>query len=210
MLSEQDESWASGEHQERAPRQMTVLITAAIEQDGRDGLCRIRNMSPTGLSIETALPIIDGQRATIMLHSGGTLTGIPRWAHDGRVGLSCDVDPTTELLGNGHNPQPSSVPVLPRFSRAMGIEIVSRGFFYGCTLDSISTRDVIFSGAPATLAPGQSITVSIRFLGSFIATVRVNDDGHVYATFATPIGFAELNPWLVAGRWKRREIRRPV
>jgi hypothetical protein len=210
MLSEREESWASGEHQKRAPRQMTVLITAAIEQDGRDGLCRIRNMSPTGLSIETALPIIDGQPATIMLHSARTLTGIPRWAHDGRVGLSCDVDPTTELFGQVHNAQPGAGPTLPRFSRAMGIEIVSRGFFYGCTLDSISTKDVIFSGAPATLGPLQNITVSIRFLGNFIATVRINDDGHVYATFATPIGFAELNPWLVAGRWERRQIRRPV
>lgn len=208
MLSNQEESWASREYQERAPRQMTVLITAAIEQDGRDGLCRIRNMSPTGLSIETALPITLEEPATIMLHSGQTLSCIPRWARDGRVGLSCDVDPTTELLDHVRGGQTGPVPSLPRFSRTMGIEIVSRGFLHGCTLDSISTKDVIFTGAPATLVPLQNITVSIRFLGSFIATVRVNDDGQVYATFATPVGFAELNPWLIAGRWGRREIRR--
>lgn len=183
--------------QQRSSRQMTVLINAAVRQGERDGLCRIRNMSETGLMIETALPLPDGCAVTILLRSGKSIDCVARWSSEGRTGLSCAADPTEILLEERKAGEADAgEPIQPRFVRPIELELVSQGFVHPCSLHSISAKDVILTEVP-TEPDLALITVCIPHLGDFPATVRVREDGNVFARFTTPLGFAEFNRWLV-------------
>ncbi len=180
----------------RAPRQMTVLINAAVVQGSRDGLCRIRNMSETGLQIETALPIELERPLDIVLQSGRSLACVPHWTEGGRTGLSCTTNPTEILTGaRVAGEADTAEPILPRFERQMEIEIAAHGFVHVCELHSISTKDVILTSVPDALH-GTLITVCVPRLGEFTATIRARDGGDLFARFETPVAFADLNRWL--------------
>lgn len=192
----------------RAPRQMTVLINAAIVQGDDDGLCRVRNMSEGGMQIETALPLILDEPAVIVLHSGATFSCMPRWSRDGRTGMSCDFDPRRLLLDEGRAGETDvRAPWLPRFYRSLAVEIVAQGFVHSCLLESISTRDAVLTQLSIALEPGRTLTICIPRLGDFSATVRTNEDGNVCATFETPIGFNAFNHWLVPAPWTPSQSR---
>lgn len=190
--------------QERDERQMTVLINAAVIQGERDGLCRIRNVSATGLSIETSMPLSVDEPAVVTLHSGFALTCIVRWTRDGRTGMSCEANPLEAVRGaQGVTPEEDPGPALPRFSRAVAAEAAVLGIIHPCRMDSISTRDIILTGVTEGFEPGRFFSVHIRGLGDFPATVRVSEGESIFARFAAPIPFATLDGWLTDEPWKR-------
>jgi len=190
--------------QERAERQMTVLINAAIVQQERDGLCRIRNMSQSGLNVETSVPLAIGEPATITLHSGRTLDCVVRWCRDNRVGMSCESDPTDVLQGERAVPAADLVgPALPRFSRQLPVDISVHGVVYRCALDSISTKDVLLTDVPARLPAAQTLTLCIPGLGEIPAAIRASELGAMFARFLTPLPFTALDRWLTASDWAR-------
>ncbi len=200
------ETSAARPFQDRSDRHMTVLINAAVIHGERDGLCRIRNVSPTGLSIETSMPLVVGEPVIVTLHSGLTLPCVVRWTDDHRAGMSCDLNPI-DLIQNARNAGSDDplAPALPRFSRAIAAEIVVLGFVHGCRMDSISTRDVILTSVPTHFEPGKFVSVGIRGLGEFPATVKVSESDGIFARFATPISFAALDAWLTAEPWNREQ-----
>ncbi len=190
--------------QDRGERQMTVLINAAVIQGERDGLCRIRNMSATGLSIETSMPLTVDEPAVVTLHSGFALTCIVRWTKDGRTGMSCDSNPLEVVQGTqGATPEDDQTPALPRFSRAVAAETAVLGIVHPCRMDSISTRDIILTSVTESMEPGRFFSVHIRGLGDFPATVRVREGEGIFARFSAPIPFAVLDAWLTDEPWKR-------
>jgi len=188
---------------ERSERQMTVLINAAVIQGDRDGLCRIRNVSPTGLAVETSMPLSVGEPAIVTLHSGLTLSCVVRWTKDGRAGMSCEVNPL-DIVQNARAASPDDElgPSLPRFSRSIAAQIAVLGFMHPCKMDSISTRDVILTSLPTRFEAGQFMSVGVRGLGEFPATVRVSEGDGIFASFAAPIPFAALDGWLTAEPWQ--------
>lgn len=179
---------------ERAIRTVTVLINAGITQGDRDGLCRIRNVSEGGLTIETGVSLQVGEPAEVMLHTGKILPCVIRWVNGRQAGMSSAVDPSA-LVGA---PRPVEAgPTLPRFSRVIDVEIVAVGIAYRCTLDSISTRDILATNVPVNLCAGQIFSVCIDGLGTLPASVQIAEDGDLFARFAPAISFATLDAWLV-------------
>lgn len=180
----------------RAERQRTVLVNAAVTQGGRDGLCRIRNVSEGGLAIETSLPLSPGP-AEIALRSGDVLACIVRWAREGRAGFSCEagVD-ATRLVGRrmaAEYEQPGCG--FPRFQRSQELKIAVRGHPYDSLLHSIAPTDVWLASAPE-FPRGEPLTVSIRGLGDVSARVCAAENGEMIALFNAPLPFRDLDPWL--------------
>lgn len=188
----------SPQAEDRAPRHVTVLLNAAIQQNGREGLCRIRNVSFQGLAIETSMPLLAGQEAVITLASGRQAHCIVRWSRDGRAGMSCETDLTPLLLEDrAERLAPRPGPALPRFARAAAVSIRVLGRPHGCTLDSISTSDVLLCDT-IPLERHERISVVIQGLGAFPAVVSISHEGDLFARFTPPLPFRQLDEWLAA------------
>lgn len=188
--------------QERAERQMTVLINAGIRRGDDDALCRIRNVSEAGLNIETSLALVPGETITIVMQSGRELQCQVRWHGDGRFGLSSEDDPLDALQRERAVPSDDNqLPVALHFERHIPAQLAVHGFVHHCDLDSISIRHAVLSSVRTNVQPPQVVTISIAGLGDFPAAIRARQDGLVLARFNAPIGFSLLDPWLVADQF---------
>lgn len=186
--------------QPRTERQMTVLVHAGISQLGRDGLCRVRNVSVGGIAIETSLPLIAGEPALVTLTSGRELPCDVRWVRDGKAGMSCETDPTT-LLNEDRAERAIAVPgpAAVRFYRMVPTQIGLNGRTHRCTLDSLSTTDILLTGAP-DMAVGMLLTIDLGGLGSLPATAVICKDGDLFAKFTPPLPFRLMDEWLAVRR----------
>ncbi|WP_162184714.1 PilZ domain-containing protein [Sphingomonas hengshuiensis] len=73
---------------ERAPRTMTTLLVGKLLCGAAgDHPCRIRNLSATGMLVETSQPLLPGQPVTVELRGGDRLDAAVAWAASGRAGL---------------------------------------------------------------------------------------------------------------------------
>lgn len=185
---------------DRADRQMTVFINAGVGQGRNDGICRIRNVSTGGLAIETRCPLVVGEAAILTLVSGRELTAIVRWVRDGRAGMSCpeNVSAIVQEEGRGKALVAGMAgPALPRFYRTAAVTIAVQGQIHRCMLDSISIGDVLLAGAPS-LRQGALVSIDVKGLGCFPATVSISQDGDLFARFTPVIPFRLFDGWLAS------------
>lgn len=75
-----------GERVARAPRYRVARI-ATIAVNGVSRAATIRNVSRCGMMIETALPLLPGQRIEISTGELGGLVAQVRWSRNGRAGV---------------------------------------------------------------------------------------------------------------------------
>ncbi|MET0360873.1 MAG: PilZ domain-containing protein [Sphingobium sp.] len=184
--------------QDRLDRQMTVFISAGIHQRGRDGMCRIRNISAAGLAIETNCILVAGEEAILTLVSGRELLCIVRWVRDGRAGMSCTENVSEIVQSEGRTRAVFAgmiEPALPRFYRQAPITIAVDGLIHRCLLDSISISDVLLSGAPQ-LRQGALLSIEVKRLGFFPASVSISQDDELFARFGPAIPFHLFDRWL--------------
>lgn len=73
-------------HQERMPRQVARL-EAKISLFSWSSSARIRNVSKTGMMVETDLPLIPGQQLLVNLSDGKILDAKVKWVEGDRVGI---------------------------------------------------------------------------------------------------------------------------
>lgn len=196
MLHERMEPPRGDGQAPREDRQVTVLVNAAIVQAGRDGLCRIRNVSAGGLAVETQLPLTVGAAAEIGLRSGRILQCVVRWTQNGRTGLSC-AEPADEVVlaeRGAVEPDPMA-PVYPRFERRVAATVALHGQNRACAVHSLSTADIILFGITG-VEPGAHLGITVPGLGSFSAVGRLSEGDELLAGFVPPIPFRLLDGWL--------------
>jgi hypothetical protein len=193
MLDHHSDTPTAQGFQERGDRHLTVLIHAAVRQGPRDGLCRIRNLSEGGIAIETSVALTIGAPAIVTLRSGRDIACDVRWVAGSHVGMTCGEDVVHAVKDVG--PGAPSAPALPRFSRAIPVEIVANGRAHRCLLDSVSTTDALLTGAPS-LDAGRPLTLNIRGLGPIAGAVRISDEDHLFLRFSAPIAFRRMDAWL--------------
>jgi hypothetical protein len=73
-------------HQERMPRQ-AARLEARISLSSWSSGARIRNVSKTGMMIETELPVIPEQKLLVNLTDGKILDAKVKWVQGDRVGI---------------------------------------------------------------------------------------------------------------------------
>ncbi len=187
---------------ERAPRTVTTLMVGKLICAGAgEQLCRVRNISATGMMLESPFPLRDGDRVVVELRGGPVLEGTIMWVSAGRAGVqfleAIDVE---EVLATAKGSSPAArlrraVPRAPRFQIAGNARLVCNGVSHTVTMENISQ-----SGARVHLANQPDLdrvmTLVVPGLNPRSCTVRWLEGNSAGVAFIEMIPYAELATWL--------------
>jgi len=186
---------------DRAERTLTMLMVAKLRVREVEGLCRIRNISPGGLMLETRLAIDCGDHAEIELRQQRQVSGRIVWVRGDRAGLAFDAPEEVEAL----------LPAKPGRASRIRREPKPRGprLQMDCTVEvrlpdgraEAQLRDISQGGAklslPLRLRVGEQLLLLVPGLPLKLGIVRWVH-GDVGVAFAEPLSFDLLADWLVA------------
>lgn len=183
-------------------RVVSVLINAGIAKEGRSALCRIRNLSDTGMMVDTRMPLAIGENVAVQLRSGFCVAGVVRWSENFRAGIEL-VDASGEMILTDHAQTDVSAGagIFPRFARDASVFVTINHRRSRCHLVTVSLGDAILQGCEG-VAAGQIITVGVEGLEERLATVIEATDDHIRASFTQPLHFKALEQWLESDIWQ--------
>lgn len=195
--TEGGDAWA-----ERAPRTVTTLMVGKlVREGGGEQLCRVRNISASGMMLDSPLPLRDGDRITVELRGGPALTGKIVWVSDGRAGVQFEARIDVEdVLATAKGSSPAArlrraVPRAPRFHVTGPARLVCNGVSNAVRLENISQ-----SGArillPNHLDLDRVMTLVVPGLKPHSCTVRWSDAEAAGIAFIDMIPYAEPAAWL--------------
>lgn len=188
---------------ERAERIVTTLLIGKLLcANAPEHLCRIRNISMTGMLIETHRPLGFGSWVAVELRSGEKLQGTVAWNGTGRAGVQfiapIDVD---RILAEAKQSAPPArlrtvqQPRAPRFEVQCPASISSNGRYIDVMLENVSQ-----SGARISMSRppkrDTEVILSIPGLPTRRCTTRWSDEHAAGLLFLEVIPYFELDAWL--------------
>lgn len=180
---------------QRAPRTVTTLLVGKLLCDGSgEQLCRVRNLSATGMLIETQRALGYGNWIAVELRCGQNLQGTVAWSSTGRAGVQftapIDVDQVL-AVARGATAARVVAPRAPRFAANLTARLVNEGHPLEVTVENISQ-----SGARVQLGEqrelDRSVTLTIPGLQPRRCTVRWTRDQTVGLAFMDMVPYNEL------------------
>jgi hypothetical protein len=194
----------AAEWTDRAERTVTTLLIGKLVCASGAELCRIRNISATGMMIETARSLGFGNWLAVELRCGQKLQGSVAWASTGRAGVQftapIDVDQVL-AVARGAAAQPQQrraaepVPRAPRFDVDCAARINSNGRSIDVQVENVSQ-----SGArirlPRPPKADTQVILSIPGLPPRRAVTRWSSDEVAGLSFLDVIPYDELSIWL--------------
>lgn len=187
---------------ERAPRTVTTLLVGKLLCDGTDEQpCRLRNLSASGMLIETQRPLGYGNWVAVELRCGQRLQGTVAWSSTGRAGVqfaeAIDVDQVL-AVAKGATAARVVAPRAPRFAVKLVARLVNDGHPIEVTVENISQ-----SGARVSLDEQRelepSVTLTIPGLQPRRCTVRWSKDQTAGLAFMDMVPYHELTALLGLG-----------
>jgi hypothetical protein len=179
-------------------RAVAVLMNAGIAQGGRNGLCRIRNLSSGGIMVETRVPMAVDAPVSLQLRSGREIEGKVHWSKDHLAGIALAAADAEELLGDrAAHPPVATWGAYPRFARLAPAYIIINHRRQRCGMAAISLADVSLTGM-GDLRAGQLVRVGMDGLGEHLAEISHVEGETALASFAQPLLFKPLEQWLEA------------
>lgn len=186
------------DHRGRAPRAVTLLITGKLILDRREGLCRVRNISATGMMIETHMALEVGQEVRVGMRWGSEVGARVAWTGDGAVGLAfpapIDVEAALAAQSRPSRIALSRPPREPRLVVDCAIEVEARGEAHHAVLLDISQPGAKLR-LPFRAMRDERLLLSIPGLplkGAAVHRVEGDDAG---------VGFYEALPFGVLAAW---------
>ncbi len=192
-----DGAWAT-----RAPRTMTTLMVGKLVRAGAgEQLCRVRNISATGMMLETPFPLREGDRIAVELRCGQLLEGAIMWTSAGRAGVqfTAPID-VEEVLATAKGSSPAArlrraVPRAPRFHITTTARLVCNSVSHIVLMENLSQ-----SGARLRLSNQPDLdrvmTLVIPGLKPRSCSIRWSDGEAAGVAFIDMIPYAELATWL--------------
>lgn len=185
----------------REKRHTTMLLVARIVlETGEDQLCRIRNISPGGLMIESSATLGQDQTITVQLRDLCALAGTVVWVRARNCGIKLDkLADVPELLrsitGKAADASPAAfVPRSPRLSSECPIKILSKGRPAPARMLDLSQRGAKLHVPDCS--PGELVTLKIPGLDPQQASVRWVRDEEAGVAFFETLGYRQLDSWL--------------
>lgn len=181
----------------RETRYTTILLVARLLHDGREDLCRIRNVSAGGMLIEGCVALAVGTRIEVELRNLQTAEAIVAWTRDDRAGCQfvAPVEVQSFLASPPKSDSSAPVPRSPRVATACPVELRRAGK----TLHAVLT-DLSQSGGRLRLTDelrvDERIYVNIPGMEPRRAVVRWAGDDACGVGFVDTIAFPELCSWL--------------
>ncbi|WP_448661358.1 PilZ domain-containing protein [Sphingomonas sp. CJ20] len=185
---------------DRAPRVVTTLLVGKLlGGDRREYLCRIRNISATGMLVESNRLVAIGEPVWVELRSGDRLAGDVAWCEPGRMGVQFDAPIVVDdILANAKSRlamNEAGVPRAPRFA----VQCAARINSFGRSID-VMVENVSQSGAGLRMAKpphrDTQVILSIPGLPPRRCTTRWSDEERAGLTFLDVIPYHELAAWL--------------
>jgi hypothetical protein len=180
---------------QRAPRTVTTLLVGKLLCDGTgEQLCRVRNLSATGMLIETQRPLGYGNWIAVELRCGQRLQGSVAWSSSGRAGVqfttAIEVDQVL-AVARGATAAREVAPRAPRFAANLTARLINEGHPIEVTVENISQ-----SGARILLGErrelDRSVTLTIPGLQPRRCTVRWTREQAVGLAFMDMVPYHEL------------------
>lgn len=185
----------------RPARFTTILLVARVSTDTRDDLCRVRNVSPGGMRIETLAPIDIGQHVEVELKNGSKVRSQVVWVAPAEAGVRFEapVDVAELLASPERSRSPGGVRMMrsPRLSARCPVTLRHEGKLHGAVLTDISQGGAQLC-CKATVKDADQLVLFVPGLGTHYAAVRWARDGAVGLAFDEKLGFAELSQWLAS------------
>lgn len=197
-LAAQRVEWA-----DRAPRTVTTLLVGKLLSDGAgEEPCRVRNLSATGMLIETQRPLGYGNWIAVELRCGQRLQGTVVWSSAGRAGVQfatpIEVDQVLAVARGATAAAHVVAPRAPRFSVRLVARLVNDGHPIEVTVENISQSGARVSlSAQRELEP--SVTLTIPGLQPRRCTVRWARGETAGLAFMDMVPYHELTALLGQG-----------
>lgn len=182
----------------RAPRVTTILLIGKLAAGDRETLCRVRNISETGMMAEVYGSFVVNEPVEVTLKAGDTLAGTVRWNRAGRIGVAFDgkVDVPELLAHAAMRSGAEGIARGPRFTADCPVAMLVVGYRHPARLVDISQGGARVTVAN-TMPRDQLLGLSIPGLGEREAAVRWVGEGACGLVFLEPLSFADLAPWLL-------------
>ena len=176
----------------RAPRVVTILMVARLEIQRGDWPCRIRNVSASGMMVETAAAIAVGEQVRIELRNSQVIGGKVVWTEAPRAGIQFAAPVNLAvLLGKKPGPRPRA----PRLSTMCPARIrMERRTGTAMLLDLSQGGGRLQTSLP--LRPGDQLTITVPGFPAKRAGVRWVRRDQAGIAFVEMLPFAQFADWL--------------
>lgn len=184
----------------RDARALTLLLVGRIIGTHGDGLCRIRNISASGLMAEVCASFAIGEMVGIELRNGWMLAGEVRWTKAGTIGLRFE-RPITDIKRflaeqrSGLRKPDGRISRSPRLPTDCSADVQIDGLHYHGAVTDLSQHGArLVTSAPLVRDGLMALTMAglpqLRGVARWLA-----EDG-AGITFLDPLAFAMLAEWL--------------
>jgi len=185
---------------DRAPRTVTTLLVGKLVSRGAaEHLCRVRNISMTGMMLETHHTLGFGSWVAVELRSGDRLQGSVVWSSEGRAGVEfaaiIDVDHILAQAKASLDRFCGPAPRAPRFDVECAARISCNGRHIDVTLENVSQSGARIA-LPRPPREGTEVILSVPGLPSRRCATRWTSEDKAGLSFIEPIAYNDLAPWL--------------
>lgn len=185
---------AGGTFGRRETRLMTILLVARLEAAGIDHVCRVRNLSQTGMMIECSTVLAEDDRVRVELRNLQAVDARVAWARDGRAGLQLDGPIVIDAV-LGTVPDTSAIIArTPRIAANCPTVLWHLGTLSAsvlCDLSQSGCRILIASPLPRD----SEVRITIPGLSPRRARMRWSNGESVGFAFLEMLSFAEVSAW---------------
>ena len=189
---------AAADERRSANRHVSVLVLAKVISEGVAQMCKVRDISSTGMRIETREPLRPDQALSVEFRSGRRVDGVIRWVREPHAGIEFNAELAVEIL-LGHADRTTIAPRgrLPRFERSAEAVVTRDQLHKPARLLNISLTGACLGDTDA-FRVHDPVIVTIDGLPPRSGEVVWVEDGRIGVRFLQAIELAAFNAWLVA------------
>ncbi len=191
----------------RETRLMTILLVARLEAAGVDHVCRVRNLSPTGMMIECSAALAEEDRVRVELRNLQAVDARVAWVRDGRAGLQLDTPIVLDAV-LGTVPDTSSImprlitPRTPRIAANCPAVLWHQGTLSTamlCDLSQSGCRMLVATPLPrdGPMPRDSEVRITIAGIAPRRAHMRWSNGDNMGFAFLDMLSFAELSAWQI-------------
>jgi hypothetical protein len=192
VISKFDERRSSDRH-------VAVMLIAKVTSQGQQSICRIRDISTTGVKIETNIDLHACESVALELRSDLKMIGRVRWKRGQSAGIQFDaaIDLERYLLRTESKIDRIKARA-PRYRCSAGAMAFTDHGCFTCLVSDISLSGVGLTNIPEKmkLRAGQTLRVISDGLSARHALIVWVDCDRVGLKFRQPIKYTELQEWL--------------
>lgn len=183
----------------RAVRTTKVMLVGKLIAEGHEQLCKVLNVSASGLMMSTASSLSPGERVRIEFKNGRELGGTIVWSRPPNSGMRFDAPIDVEQMLSSEVPTATGRPtLLPRAPR-LSTDRIALVRCAGRTLPA-HLLDLSQGGAKVrltnSLMPGDQLSIAVAPHPAALGTVRWVRDNEVGIAFFNVLPFDQVARWL--------------